>query len=289
MTPPDPAAAPEPPVPSADLAPPAAGSPAPGLPSLADLGEDLLVTTRRQRIVALCRPGVGVLCFAGAVWWEWWWLTPAIVFGIFVAIVTVTHDVVHGTLGLSPRATDWALFAMGLVLLESGHAYRSTHTQHHRIFPHPDDPEGYPAELSLLGAVAYGPVFLVRLWFWSYRRGRDRGWLLAEATAPFAALGTGVVLLPHTPGVLVYTVMAVVGSWVYPLLTVYLPHHDYGDTPLKQTRTLRGRIIPAVFLELTYHLEHHLYPRVPSHHLPELARRLEGHFAAHGVRPVRVV
>ncbi|WP_328505359.1 fatty acid desaturase [Streptomyces sp. NBC_00391] len=276
-----------PPEPTGPTGPPS--PPAPGLPTLAELGEDLLVTTRRQRIVALVRPGAGVLVFAGAVWLGWWWLTPVIVFGVFVAVVTVTHDVVHRTIGLSPRATDWALFATGLVLLESGHAYRATHTQHHRLFPHPDDPEGHPAELSLLGAVCYGPVFLVRLWFWSYRRGRDRRWLVAEAVAPVAALAGGVLLLPYTPGLLVYTVMAIVGSWVYPLLTVYLPHHDYGDTPLTQTRTLRGRIIPAVFLELTYHLEHHLYPRVPSHHLPELSRRLEGHFAAHGVRPVRVV
>ncbi|WP_323806222.1 hypothetical protein [Streptomyces europaeiscabiei] len=139
-------------------------APAPGLPTLAELGEDLLVTTRRRRIVALVRPGAGALAFAGAVWLGWWWLTPVIVFGIFVAVVTVTHDVVHRTIGLSPRATDWALFAMGLALLESGHAYRATHTQHHRLFPHPDDPEGHPAELTLLGAICHGPVFLVRLW-----------------------------------------------------------------------------------------------------------------------------
>ncbi|MCC9711199.1 hypothetical protein E4N62_41840 [Streptomyces sp. MNU76] len=78
--------------------------PAPGLPTLAELGDDLLVTTRRQRIVALVRPGVGVLLFAGAVWFGWWWLTPLIVFGIFVAVVTVTHDVVHRTIGLSRPA-----------------------------------------------------------------------------------------------------------------------------------------------------------------------------------------
>jgi beta-carotene hydroxylase len=258
-------------------------------PTLADLGVDLLVTTRRQRWVALSRPCAGVLCFAAAAWAGWWWLTPVIVFGIFVAVVTVTHDVVHRTIGLSERATDWALFAMGLVLLESGHAYRATHTRHHRLFPHPDDPEGYPAELSLLGAVCYGPVFLPRLWWWSYRRGQDRGWLLAEASAAVAALAGGILAWPRIPGVLIYVVMAIVGSWVYPLLTVYLPHHDYGDTPLTQTRTLRGRVVPAVFLELTYHLEHHLYPQVPSHHLPELARRLEAYFAANGVRPVHVV
>lgn len=44
-----------------------------------------------------------------------------------------------------------------------------------------------------------------------------------------------------------------------------------------------------MFLELTYHLEHHLYPQVPSHHLAALARRLDGYLAANGVRPVRVV
>ena len=258
-------------------------------PSLAELGADLLETTRRQRLIALSRPYLGVLAFAVAAWLRWWWLTPLAVFGIFVAVVTVTHDVVHRTVGLSARAANWALFATGLVLLESGHAYRATHTQHHRLFPHPDDPEGYPASLSMIGAICYGPVFLARLWWWSYRRGRDRGWLLVEAAVPIAALASGILAWPYTPGVLVYALMAIAGSWVYPLLTVYLPHHDYGETPLTQTRTLRGRIIPAIFLELTYHLEHHLYPQVPSHHLPELARRLEGYLAANNVRPVRVV
>jgi fatty acid desaturase len=258
-------------------------------PTMAELGADLFETTSRRRAIALCRPYVGVLAFAVAAWLRWWWLTPLVVFGIFVAVVTVSHDVVHRTVGLSVRATDWALFATGLVLLESGHAYRATHLQHHRLFPHPDDPEGYPASLSMIGAISYGPVFLIRLWWWSYRRGRYRNWLVAEAAVPFAALAGGMLVWPYAPGVLVYTLMAIVGSWVYPLLTVYLPHHDYGATPLTQTRTLRGRVIPAIFLELTYHLEHHLYPQVPSHNLPELARRLEGYLGANGVRPVRVV
>jgi beta-carotene hydroxylase len=258
-------------------------------PTLAELGADLLVTTPGRRRLALTRPAVGLLVFAATAWMRWWWLTPLIVFGIFVAVVTVTHDVVHRSLGLSRRASDWALFLTGAALLESGHAYRATHTQHHRLFPHPDDPEGYPAELSAAGAVFYGPVFLARLWLWAFRCGRDRGWLIAEALVPVAVLCVGVLVWPYTPGVLAYAVMAIAGSWVYPLLTVYLPHHDYGDTPLTQTRTLRGRIIPAVFLELTYHLEHHLYPQVPSHNLPQLSLRLETYLTENGVKPVHVV
>jgi fatty acid desaturase len=250
---------------------------------------DLCTTSPWRRRVALARPFAGVALFAVVVHFGWWWLTPLVIFATFVAVVTVTHDVVHRVLGLGPRGTDWALFLMGVVLLESGHAYRITHLQHHRRFPHPtDDPEGYPAGMTLLGAICYGPIFLVRLWWWAWRTGRDRVWLAVEATVPILALTAGVLSLTSFPGILIYVTMAIAGSWVYPLLTVYLPHHDYGDTPLSQTRTLRGRILPAVFLELTYHLEHHLYPQVPSHNLPALGRRLDPYLAASGVKPVRV-
>lgn len=263
------------------------------LPRLADIGPDLVHTPRRQQVIALARPYIGMAAFAAVCWLGWWWLAPLVMFGIFVAVVTVTHDVVHRSLGLSRRQTEWALFALGVVLLESGHAYRATHLQHHRLFPSSEDPEGYPARLSFVGAVCYGPVFLVRLWWWAYRRSpghvSQRAWLLAEAAIPPLTLAAGVLLWPATPWLLAYAVMAIVGSWVYPLLTVYLPHHDYGDTPLTQTRTLRGRVIPAMFLELTYHLEHHLYPQVPSHRLAELARRLDPFLEQAGVQPRRVV
>ncbi|MGI5242997.1 fatty acid desaturase [Dactylosporangium sp. CA-139066] len=263
-------------------------------PALADLGPDLLSTGRGRRALALARPAGGIALYAAvsaaAASRPWLWLlTPVVVFGVFVAVVTVTHDVVHRAIGLGSRGTEWALLFCGLALLESGHAYRATHLQHHRRFPRDDDPEGYPARISAAAAVLYGPVFLARLWWWAFRRTRtERGWLLAEAAALPVAATAGVLLWPHTPAVLAYVVMAVVGSWVYPLLTVHLPHDRHGDSPLTQTRTLRGRIVPAVFLELTYHLEHHLYPQVPSHHLAELARRLDPFLAANGVRPRRV-
>jgi len=263
------------------------------LPTLEQLGPGLRTTAARQRWIALLRPYAAAALFTIAAWAGWWWATPMVAFVIFVAVVTVTHDVVHRSLGLTPRQTDWALFLMGLVLLESGHAYRATHIQHHRLFPHDDDPEGYPANLSLLGAICYGPVFITRLWWWAFRHNRsrsnERSWMIVEALAPLAAIISGILVWPFTPAVLLYATMMIVGSWVYPLLTVYLPHHDYGDTPLTQTRTLRGRVIPTIFLELTYHLEHHLYPQVPSHNLPELARRLDPFFERAGVQARHVI
>jgi beta-carotene hydroxylase len=263
------------------------------IPALDVLGRDLLVTTRRQCWLSCLRPPLGVGLYVLAALLGWWWLTPVLVFLVFVAVVTVTHDVVHGSLGLSRRQTDWALFFFGALLLESGHAYRITHLQHHRVFPGADDPEGDPARMSFWGAVFFGPLFLPRLWWWAYRRGQGqpaaRGWLLLEAGWAALVPVAGVLLLPWTPVVLVYAVLVVTGSWVYPLLTVYLPHHAYGNDPLTQTGSVRGRFLPALFLELTYHLEHHLYPAVPSHHLPELSQRLGPFFEEHGVKPRRVL
>ncbi|GHO64991.1 dihydrorhizobitoxine desaturase [Ktedonobacter sp. SOSP1-52] len=260
------------------------------IPRLEELGADLLVTTRRQRLLTLARPFIGLFCYAVAAYFNLWWLYPFLVFLIFVAVVTVTHDVVHRSLGLSQHQTEYTLFFMGMVLMESGHAYRTTHVQHHKYFPSEEDqdPEGYPAHLSLLGALFYGPVFLYRLWWWAFLRNQQRFgqrmWLILEALVPFVVVIVGLLLWNTLPAVLLYAFFALVGSWVYPLLTVYLPHKDYGETPLTQTHTLRGRIIPLLFLELTYHLEHHLYPQVPSHNLAELARRLDPFFKEAGVQ-----
>lgn len=260
------------------------------LPKLNDLGRDLLLTTPRQRNIALVRPFIGLVLYAFAAWQGWWLITPIIVFFIFVSVVTVTHDVVHGTIGLGRRQTEWALFFMGIVLMESGHAYRITHHQHHTMFPEEEDPEGYPAKISLLGAIVYGPIFLVRLWLWAFKHRPDqRHWLIVEGLIPIITLPLGIALWETTPAVLWYWCMGIVGSWVYPLLTVYLPHKDYGDTPLTQTHTLRGRIIPAIFLELTYHLEHHLYPQVPSHNLSRLSHRLDPFLEEAGVEPWHVL
>jgi fatty acid desaturase len=262
------------------------------IPALDTLGRDLLATSRRQRWLTCARPVVGIGLYVAAVLLGGWWLTPFLVFLVFVAVVTVTHDVVHGSLGLSPRQTDWALFFFGALLLESGHAYRITHLQHHRVFPEPDDPEGDPARMTFWAAVLHGPFFLPRLWWWAYRRSVGqvavRRWLIVEAGWAITVLAAGIALLPWTPGVLAYAILAWIGSWVYPLLTVYLPHHHYGAEPLTQTSSLRGRIIPALFLELTYHLEHHLYPCVPSHNLPALGQRLEPFLARRGVKLRRV-
>jgi fatty acid desaturase len=255
-------------------------------PPLEELGLDLVASSRWRRRVALARPvaalaGVVTAVAAGHAVWA---LAP--LFLVFVTVVSLMHDTVHGALGLRRRASDLTLFAAGAMLMVSGHAYRATHINHHRVFPGPDDPEGDAAHMSLARALVAGPLHVPRIWLWAFRRARrGRAWLVAEALVPPAAIAVGTLWLRP---LLAYTVLAIVGGWLYPLLTVRLPHAHPGDEPLTQARTLRGRLVPPLLLEQTYHLEHHLYPRVPSHKLPELARRLDPFLRAAGIEPRRV-
>jgi len=175
------------------------------LPTLAELGDDLLITSRRQRWKTLSRPFIGLIIYGLAVYLGLWWLSPIIVFLIFVAVVTATHDVVHGAIGLSKRQTDFFLFLLGIILLESGHAYRTTHHQHHVHFPADNDPEGYPAKIGLMGAALYGPIFLWRLWWWAFGRNKGKTWqrllLVIEGSMPIVGLIVAILMWDQTPAI----------------------------------------------------------------------------------------
>ena len=90
------------------------------------------------------------------------------------------------------------------------------------------------------------------------------------------------VLYSVTPIFLVYTVLMIMGSWIIPLITSYIPHNPLGESELFQTRLYRGKVVAIIALEHTYHLEHHLYPSVPHHNWPQLARTLDPFFEKAG-------
>lgn len=261
------------------------------LPRLTQLGGDLVGTAPWRRRLILARPFAYLVAYAVTAGTGHWVAALAPLFLLVVAVVSTMHDVVHGVLGLRRRGTDLALLALGGLVLVSGHAYRRTHQHHHRVFPDESDPEGTAAFGGPLRALADGPVHIARIWWWAFsraRRGRTRAWLLAEAAVALAQLPAAVLLRGVAPAYSVYVALVLVGGWLYPLLTVHLPHRHFGATAELQAHTLRGRLVPPLLLEQTYHLEHHLYPRVPSHKLPRLARRLEPLLRERGVVPVRV-
>ena len=191
----------------------------------------------------------------------------------------------HGTLRLPRAVNDALLSAIELFALRSGHAYRIVHLHHHARFPAASDLEGAAAGLSWWRALLDGITLQPRLWAFAFRSGRDRRWVVAEAAAVLALVALAGAAVPWSIAPAAYAFLMIGGSWVYPFMTSFVPHDPKGATELTRTRLFRGRVLSVLALEHLYHLEHHLFPQVPHHNWPELARRLDPFFARAGLQP----
>lgn len=263
-----------------------------GLPSLAVLGPELQQASQRQRLLWPLVPLLSLSAFCVLFALRWYPALPVILLAHFIVSVTFAHDVVHGTAGMGRRQAEWVLFGLSLLLIESGHAFRQAHLHHHSHCLEDGDFEGSPARMSLAGALAAGPLYLVRHWQHALRLTKlpvQKRWLILEAASALAMIVLAFYALAWSAGPLVYVGFMWFGSWLYPLTTAWLPHYKPDASPLGQARTLRGRIVPALLCNLSYHLEHHLYPQVPSYNLPQLAQKLDPYFAQLGLVPLRVV
>jgi beta-carotene hydroxylase len=261
------------------------------LPTLDALGDDLRRSSTLHRTVSALLPLATAALFALACALGWYWLLPLIVLAHFVFAVSYLHDVAHGSAGLNGAGTHAMLFVIGTLMLQSGHAFRYTHLFHHTHCLEDDDIEGAPARMALWQVLLCGPAYLPGLWARSLRDAglRERRWIVAELVCGVMLVAGAVALAQWSVAPLLYCVAVYVGGWGYPLATAYLPHYKPGSRPLEQARTMRGAIVPVLFMNLTYHLEHHLYPQVPGTNLRRLAMQLDPLLAARGFRPTYVL
>jgi len=261
------------------------------LPSLDEIGRDLLVVPAWRRALSLVFPFALVplfFVFGARGWWIAALACPVIL--SFVTYGSVSHDLVHRTLHLPHWLNEVLLSAMELITFRSGHAYRFTHLHHHARFPADDDVEAEAARMPLVRALLDGFAHQPRLWWYAFRHAPSaRGWIIGEGIAVGAMLAASIAAIPWTPLPAIYAVLMIMGTGIFPLVTVIIPHDASGKTELTQTRLFRGRVLSIVAVEHLYHLEHHLYPQVPHHNWPRLAKRLDPHFERLGLRAVKLL
>jgi beta-carotene hydroxylase len=262
-------------------------------PTLNELGRDLLCIPRWRLVVSLVAPfalAVAFFIFASTGWWVL--AFTSIIALSFATYGSISHDLVHRSLRLPQWLNEVLLTAIELLLLRSGRAYRLAHLNHHACYPSPaNDPEAAASHGTFWAALRSGPLFFPRLWWWAthqYPLHRTRliaegGVILCLVVAAIMAAVAGWSAIP-----IIYVVLAYLGTWIVPLATAYIPHHPTGDSPLSQTRRFRGVVLRILAFEHLYHLEHHLYPAVPHHHWPDLAKRLDPFLDRSGIIAVRL-
>jgi len=257
-------------------------------PTLDELGRDLLQVSTFRKTLSLVMPFIYVGAYFYCAFQGLWILLAllCIMLLTFFTYTSISHDLVHQTLGLPSRWNEILLSLVEILCLRSGHAYRAVHLHHHRRFPHEDDVEGSAARMTFFRAFLEGPLYIPKIVIWAWKHvPQKRKWLMGEGMVSVSFIVFSCWAYPSTAVPLVYAGLVIGGSWFYPLFTAYFPHDAQGKDEWFQTRVFRGKMISTLFLRHNYHLEHHLYPSVPHHQWPALARRLDPYLARRGIQP----
>jgi fatty acid desaturase len=196
-------------------------------------------------------------------------------FMMFLTGLRQVHNGHHHALGLGRRANEWFLFAMSVVMLGAMHAVKFNHLRHHKLCMGEGDVEAASARMSGWRAIAFGPLFPLLLHRTALARGNRtvRLWVGAELAANLAWIAA--VFLWLRSDALRYHVIAMgAAQCITAFFAVWTVHHDT-EHARYPARTQRGRLRNFVSYHMFLHVEHHLFPQVPTCHLPVLARRLD--------------
>jgi fatty acid desaturase len=196
-------------------------------------------------------------------------------FMFFVTGLRQVHNAYHYALGLSRGATEWLMFALSVLMLGSMHAVQINHLRHHRHCMKQEDVEAMSARMPAWQAILVGPLFPLRLHHKALQvaGARQQKWIRGELAANLVwiAVVVGVLELPW----LQYHVLAMaVGQCLTAFFAVWTVHHDCEPEGVF-ARTIRGRAKGLATYNMFYHVEHHLFPAVPTRKLPVLAQRLD--------------
>jgi fatty acid desaturase len=198
------------------------------------------------------------------------------------AFYLLSHEGHHRLLFRSRAMNHAANVTLCIPLLHSPTAYRVLHELHHRYLGGPGDPDEYrnytdDARLRwalqwvrlTIGTLVYMPLIPVVAWRRANAADRralalEYGFMAIAWFGAFAVVPLDVLLQVWLiPGVVVGYVSAVRAVAQHALTDA----HD----PLLASRSVRSNpVVSFLLLNENYHLEHHLFPEVPSYNLPRL-------------------
>lgn len=221
-------------------------------------------------------------------WWfasqSWYVLACGASYLFFAAAFRQAHDGYHHSLGTGKRTTTGILLLLSVLLITSLHSIRATHMEHHRNPLGDSDIEGSLAKVSwwqaMLGGVTYRLSIYRQGLRLSSRRNQRIAYLefglIASVIATALVLSVFPIAVPAiamSAQVLMYHILTMMlANASVGIIAVWGVHHDCGETV---ARTERNLLVNFLTFNLLYHVEHHLFPAVPSNHLPQLAKRLD--------------
>lgn len=207
-------------------------------------------------------------------WFHYYiWALPFSAF-FFLTALRQVHNGFHHSLGTGRFLTWLSLYLNSILMMASIHAVKFNHIRHHKYCLAEEDYEGKSAGMTWYGAILYGPVhmFLIHKVTWQLGNNKYRRNMLLElaSIAVFAFL----VFYFRIHFLQYHIIVMVIGEFLMAFFAVWTVHHDTHEEP-SMARTQRKGWKNTLTFSMFYHLEHHLFPAVPTIKLPELAKRID--------------
>lgn len=235
--------------------------------------QDLCQLRRSQVLYNILLP-LPFLCLSWLCAAQAWWL-PALLaaFLFFTAALRQAHDAYHRTLGVNNVTNELILLLLSVTMLCSTHAIRRTHLNHHQDPLGKGDVEGNWARLPWYQAVIGGAWFSVRIQWFGLCHGRLQQRILVVVDFLLISAVLIIAAITQHPIMLYHVLVMLLANTLVGFFAVWSVHHDCDATVY--ARSERRPLINMLTFNLLYHIEHHLFPAVPTNHLPILAQRLE--------------
>lgn len=231
-----------------------------------------------------------------AAWGTWWAVPVFVVYGAFYAGAADSrwHECGHGTAFKTRRYADIVYQIASFMVLRQPTVWRWSHSRHHtdtiivgrdpEIVAH-RPPDLFGMALNLLNLKS-GTKELIGLVRHAFGRLDEEETTFIPATEQAKVFRTARIWLAIFAAVVALAV--VMGSWL-PLMLVGLPsfygawlHLFFGltqhagldedvlDHRLNSRTVMMNPVFRFLYWNMNYHVEHHMFPMVPYHRLPEL-------------------
>jgi fatty acid desaturase len=249
---------------------------------------------------------LAILGSSGYLWGRnlecWWIALPALViYGFSLAsMFAAMHECAHRTAFASNRANDWGSWLAGVLSFYNSTFYRRYHKWHHRYTQIP----GKDPELEDVKPTNWREYFLeISGWYWWTGKLRTHFRIASGQVEGYPYISESArseVIQSMRLQLLVYAVAIALSIafqqpwfvlyWLLPLAVgqpilrlILLSEHtgcSHDDNYLTNTRTTLT-LWPIQFLmwNMPFHAEHHFYPSIPFHALPDAHEKLAPHFA----------
>lgn len=192
----------------------------------------------------------------------------------FLTALRQVHNGFHNSLGTNKFLTWLTLYLNSISMVTSIHAVKFNHIRHHKYCLTDEDYEGKSAGMTWYGAILYGPVHMFLIHKVTLQLG-NKNYIKNVILELFSiALFIFIAFYFQIYFLIYHILVMIVGEFLMAFFAVWTVHHDTEDSP-QFARTQRGGWKNKMTFSMFYHLEHHLFPAVPTIKLPELAKRID--------------